>query len=303
MPPRPETISGLPRAFEIVTGVVAPTTLITALMFWFGWSHAYSYCMYFGVNSTLLDFTTQEYLMRSVDGLFVPATATAVLVLSVFLLRQILHRLRPAALDEDEPSTVYRVAVWTGLAIGLLLSGIGLAAALGAWVLSLPYASALALAVGAVLVAWAIHVMRQWRGQDAQSGAGWVITEWATTFTIVSLALFWAVSDYSANVGTSEAQLTHAALASQPGVVLFSAKNLGLSRLPGVRPTTCSDPDAAYRVRYDGLVLLFESGNQYMLLPRDWNPGLPSIVLPRTDTIRLEFTPAERRDQVGVVAC
>jgi hypothetical protein len=41
-------------------------------------SHAYFFFRYFGVNSTVLGFSTVDYLMRSVDALFVPVTATAV---------------------------------------------------------------------------------------------------------------------------------------------------------------------------------------------------------------------------------
>src|SRR5215471_16050550 len=66
-----------PQLAKILGGVVAPTTLLTALLYYFGWSHAYWFCNYFGVNSTVLGFTTTDYLMRSVDALFVPMTVAA----------------------------------------------------------------------------------------------------------------------------------------------------------------------------------------------------------------------------------
>src|SRR5215472_13847652 len=73
-----ESAPGLPpQLAKILGAVVAPTTLLAALLYYFGWSHAYWFCNYFGVNSTVLGFTTTDYLMRSVDALFVPMTVAA----------------------------------------------------------------------------------------------------------------------------------------------------------------------------------------------------------------------------------
>src|SRR6266508_5019985 len=69
--------AGLPQLTKILGTVVAPTTLLTSLLFYFGWSHAYWFFDYFGVNSTLLGLTTRDYVMRSLDGLFVPMTVVA----------------------------------------------------------------------------------------------------------------------------------------------------------------------------------------------------------------------------------
>ena len=60
-PARPST-SGRPQRTRILGAVVAPTTLLTALLFYFGWSRAYWFYIYFGVNSTLLDLTTRDYV-------------------------------------------------------------------------------------------------------------------------------------------------------------------------------------------------------------------------------------------------
>jgi Zn-dependent protease with chaperone function len=45
---------------RIVGSIVAPTTLLTALLFYFGWSFAYWFFAYFGVDSTVLGLTTQD---------------------------------------------------------------------------------------------------------------------------------------------------------------------------------------------------------------------------------------------------
>ena len=43
--------------------VIAPVTLLTALLFYFGWSFAYWFFDYLGVHSTLLSLTSQDFLM------------------------------------------------------------------------------------------------------------------------------------------------------------------------------------------------------------------------------------------------
>lgn len=79
-------------------------------------------------------------------------------------------------------------------------------------------------------------------------------------------------------------------------MTVYSAKDLSL-RAPAVRETVCRDPEAAYRFRYDGLKLILQSGGQYFFLPADWNPadGV-SFVIPRADTLRLEFSPPDTED-------
>jgi len=74
--PEPLT-SGLPQLMRLLSTVVAPTTLLTSLLFYFGWSHAYYFYDYFGVNSTLLGLTTRDYVQRAVDGLFIPMMVVA----------------------------------------------------------------------------------------------------------------------------------------------------------------------------------------------------------------------------------
>src|SRR3712207_918172 len=71
----------LPRLVRIAREVVAPATLLTALLFQFGRLHAAGYFRHFGVNFTVLDLTLQDHLISSADGLFVPLAATCVLAL------------------------------------------------------------------------------------------------------------------------------------------------------------------------------------------------------------------------------
>jgi hypothetical protein len=174
---------------------------------------------------------------------------------------------------------------------GTLLAAAGLWSAvtptfLRDWLTAAP----LSLALGVVLL---VYTLRQRRLLTAAPDPPIVVQalEWIVAFVLVGLGLFWAAVDYSAAAGETRARHFAATLPYLPPVVLYSDKSLSLAA-PGVTPTRCRDPQAAYHYRYDGLRLVLRSGDQYLLLPAHWTPddGV-AVLLPRTDAVRLEFTP------------
>ena len=113
-------LADISRLGRIFGKVVAPTTLLTGLLFYFGWSFTYWYFHYLGVNSTLLGSTSQDYLMRSVDALFVPVTVAAVVGLLALWARAVIpQKLSSAAWARVERQ---RVPVSTGLGLVLVES-------------------------------------------------------------------------------------------------------------------------------------------------------------------------------------
>jgi hypothetical protein len=286
--------SGLPQLTRILGAIVAPTTLLTSLLFYFGWSRAYWFYIYFGVNSTLLDLTTRDYVQVSLDALFVPMTVVAFAGLLV-LWGHAMLRIRLTAGSEPRPLRVGTLAM---AAAGAVLATAGLWSVFAPTRLDRYLAAApLSLAVGVVLLVYAGHLWRLLTVANAPAGRAaepqWVaVAEWAVVFVLVGLSLFWAATDYSAAVGRSRAQQAVAALPGEPDAVVYSERSLSL-HAPGVRETRCHDPEAAYRYRYDGLKLLLQSGGQYLFLPAGWTPGNGvAVLMPRSDTLRLEFSPA-----------
>jgi hypothetical protein len=303
--------SGLPQLARIVGTIVAPTTLLTSLLFYFGWSHAYWFFDYFGVNSTLLGLTTRDYVQRSLDGLFVPMTVVAV----AGLLALWGHAGLRARLAAGSRPAVARVVIPAVTAAGSLLALGGLWSVFGRTVLDQHLAAApLSLAFGVLLLVYAVH-LRRWLAAgaahgdhtaraDHAAGFGWTaVAEWAAVFVLVGLSLFWAANDYSAAVGRSRARQFVAELPTYPSAVVYSQRSLSLDA-PGVREVRCRDPQAAYRFRYDGLKLLLQSGDQYLFIPEAWSPadGV-AIVMPRNDSLRLEFVAAAAETTVRHSAC
>ena len=119
----------LPRLVRIAGEVIAPATLLTALLFQFGRLHAAGYYRHFGVNFTVLDLTVQDHLVSGADGLFVPLAGACVLVLLLLSLnRVLLVRLPPAARARSlallPPVAGVAGALLLGLALLDLLTGV-----------------------------------------------------------------------------------------------------------------------------------------------------------------------------------
>lgn len=293
---------GISRLGKLAAEIVAPTSLLTAVFFYFGWSHAYWFFDYFGVNSTLLGLTTQDYLMRAVDGLFVPITVAAVAGLTAVWVPAIL----PERLEVRIRDRIAPIATRIAAATGLVLVMNGLSRIL--W--RTPFNQSLALAplclgIGVLLLWYAARRRRHLRADQLSATQGhWIPwTEWSAVFALVGLSLFWAANDYAAAVGTNRAREFVQTIPGHPKVVVYSAQSLNLDQV-GVRELPCLDDEAAYAFRYEGLVLVLYAGDQYVLLPERWTPERGhAVVLPRTDHLRLEFVPSSSQEVEPTRTC
>ncbi|MCW2859774.1 MAG: hypothetical protein JWP48_1482 [Actinoallomurus sp.] len=282
-----------PSARQSVTrmlgAIVAPSSMVTALLYFFGWSHAYWFFHYLGVDSSVLGFGAGDYLMRSIDTLYVPMTVTAAGGLVVLWG----HALLRARLAAGARPRLLRVLIPAMAGTGLVLGAAGLWSVVTPTFLWADLAVApLCLVIGVSLLVYTLHLRSLLTGAPP-SGAVVQVLQSAVVFVLVGLGLFWAAVDYSAAVGQTRARSFVAKLPAGPAVVLYSDKNLSLTA-PGITTTRCRDPRAAYHFRYDGLRFVLQSGDQYLLLPAQWSPreGV-ALLLPRTDSVRLEFTPTQ----------
>ena len=276
-PPSPERLRSV---LQLVGSVVAPTSLLTALLIYFGWAHSAAFMRYYGVDMSLLGLSTQDYLMRSVDVLFVPLTvACSGAVVLLWVGREAKARLLAG------PGGVRR-ARWAAIgvgALGLLLLGVGFAGIF--WVdppasYSLRYP--LSFGAGTVLIEYASRLLA---GPRRVTG----LFEVAAAFVLVSLSLFWASTNYAAEVGRSRAMQFEREFRSSPEAVLYSTEALYLDA-PGVVETACDAATGGFRFRYSGLRLMIRSAGQYFLLPEAWSPDSGvAIVVPESDGVRLQF--------------
>ncbi|TWP51774.1 hypothetical protein FKR81_13000 [Lentzea tibetensis] len=281
----PQDTNAPAKALRIFGSILAPTTVLTALLFYFGNQHANWFCRWFGVEYTTLGLTASDYLIRSSDGMFVPLVAVACTGLAALWG----SRLLKAVLPPRRWRQLLRWAVPVAVVLGVVLISVGLSGVVApSWLYRLAGLPGLCIATGFLLFPLAdrLHLVRTGR-RAAQATA---VAQWTFTFVLVTIGLFWAVTDYSAAVGENRGYQVELELASQPQAVVYAAKDLGL-RGRGITSSVCAE-GAAYRYRYDGLVLVLQSGGSYFLLPRSWNraDGV-AVLLPRTNDVRVEFSP------------
>jgi len=268
------------KVLRVLGSVTASTTVLAALMFYFGRQHAYWFFDHFGVNFTVMGLTAQDYLIRSADGLFMPLTVVA----GVGLVGLWVHRLLRARLSSKMWRRVVRTSRWASLALGVACTALAVVAVVEPVLFyGYPALPGACLAVGVILLATVTRPNRR-------AATGVAVAEWGAVFLLVSAGLFWAVTDYSASVGLGRAVQVEAELQRAPSVSVYSRQSLNLAA-PGVRQTVCKTPEAAYGFRNTGMKLVLESGGQYFLLPSTWHPAAaPAVILPRSDAVRLEFT-------------
>jgi hypothetical protein len=275
----------IPRWLQILGAVIAPSSLITALSFYFGKVRTDTYFDYLGIDRSMLNFTTQDYLLRSTDVLFIPLGA----LLSVGVLILWTH-----CLVEGHLSKHPRVLQYVTRGLVVLGGGLFAIGAVNASRQGLPFPTPflfaqLSLGVGVALVAYALRL----RGKRLR---GWISTVYGTLIgLLILLSLFSTTAEYAAALGTGRAQEFAAGLFDRPAVVVYSKDRLHIEA-PGVVETTLEGVDSAYRYRYTGLRSLLRSGGNYFLLPALWsytNDGV-TVILPETTSIRLQFAKGAR---------
>jgi hypothetical protein len=319
-PPADEVTGALPQVFTIIGSVVAPTTLLTALLLYFGRLHAQGLFRYLRVPSTVLDLTPEDYLVRSADGLFVPLTVAAALVAVTCWG----HRLLVGVTSDSRRAGVTRVLAPTAAVVGTASVCFAVIAMIvrDTAFPDFPEVGGLSLAIGVLLLAYAVRLIRilaiaRRPGLRSRTSSG-VVAEWTAIFLLVGVGVFWAVNGYAIGVGTGRGQQIASELGDAPDVVLYSEKSLSLD-LPGVREVPCDDAEAAYGFRYEGLKFVLQSGDQYLFLPaggatrtvpRSWCrvvtpyvwssvPPAPSLPRPRVER-RRSARGGECGDQCGV---
>lgn len=286
----PSAMAGL-RQMKVLGAVIAPTSLLTALAYYFGWLYAFYYFDYLGVNQTVLGQGTVDYLLNAVDSLFRPIAIAAAGALLAFWAHALLRTRLASGLNRR----TLRILLSSLALAGLVLASTGMWSVIWWTPLNDHLAAApLVLAVGVLILGYTVHL---WRFVTTHATSAWrVAAEWTLAFVIVGICLFWAASQYATAVGRGRAHELVTSLPYRPPVVLYSQHSLSLTA-PGVRETHCRGTDATYHYRYEGLRLIRESSNQYLLLPAQWSQqqGV-AVLLPRNDSLRLEFRPAAARD-------
>lgn len=272
----------------LVERVIAPTSLLVALAYHFGREFTFSRASYFGLDASLYGFSSQEYVVRSLDPLFVPVGA----VLLVSLVVLAVHRRLDGILHRQPPSRALRLLVVVLRTAGGLLLALGLISVFRTVPIGLPYwVPPASPAIGLASLAYANHLshrlMTDRRGSVVATRTRAQSRVLVGAFVVLSL--FWTATVYADALGRGRSEHIASSLDHLPGVTVFSTRALSLSG-PSVIETHLSDPAGLYHFRYDGLRLIIRADHKLFLLPGAWTPTQGSVaVLSESAGLRFEF--------------
>ncbi len=257
------------RWYTVATTFVAPATLLSALLFYFGYVSSRAQYRYFGLDVDTIGLGTQDYVLRSPQALLVPALLLTVLGATALVAGRVLER---RALTPTVARRAYAAAAAVLLVAATLLGGYRW---LGGWALY-GMVTPLLLAAGLSVVAWLWHRSGTRRG--------------AVAFAVLAVAtcLFWATATLAQWTGLGAGQRTARNLDELPALVLDTTERLYLtdgvveeSRLPG-------EEGQEFGYRYRGLRLLIQAGDRMFLVPERWTPA-NSTLLVELDKVRVRF--------------
>ncbi|HJW00586.1 MAG TPA: hypothetical protein VJ617_15955 [Arthrobacter sp.] len=273
--------------------IIAPlTTVATALAFWFGWTMTATRTAYFGIDQSVLEYSTVDYLLRSADALIVPA----IFILLITVACVGIHAVTASIIRREIGVGYVQIG-----AVFVLLAGT-VTTVLGVWSMfeDLPFATPFlfepsALGGGIAASAYAFWVLRRTAlGEHTlrRRLPMWEKLGYVCVVLLVVLALFWACSSYAGALGTGRSRAFAEDLGSRPAVTVYSVHSLAMGG--SVREERIVLVDSKYGFKYTGLRFLTLSSGKYFLLPADWsrNAGV-AIVLDESAEYRVEFEPGK----------
>jgi hypothetical protein len=279
--------------------VVAPTTVVTAMLLYFGYIATRARFAYFGVYLDLADLSNRDLVLYGIEVLYPPV---AILLLAVLVLAAAHLAVTWVTSRRDKSRTVLLLAGVLALAGLLLLAR----AVIGLSVAHVsrdetPGTTALALAAGPGLCAYACRLAARvtiQRDDAPPALRTWYLAARRLRLTALTAAaglavtgLFWAGTSFAWRLGEGRAYDDALQLPDRPEVVVDTGERL-IDLPPYVQETVLpAESGAKFRYRYRGLRLLIQGGGRLFLVPEHWTAQGRTLILPYDDGVRLQVIP------------
>jgi hypothetical protein len=293
--------------FSALGALGAILTLVTAVLFYFGWRRSDVQAREMSIDVSLFGYSSQDYVLRSISSLYLPLLVLFGAGLGgVWLHLRVVQLLRSEVLTSRERRAATACASWMSVA-GVVVASSCLLFAVAAgmssppvgigWLASLlrnrQWVVPLVLVVATLSAAYFRWLHRQLEPPPVSDAA----PLWQTLLPAILVAgtvvlgAFWILEEYASAVGRGHAQQLVAGVDRLARTVVLSPRPLGIDA-PGVREErlgAADSPDVRYRTT--GLRLLARSGGKVLLVHDGWSPATGTvIVLPDSEELGWQFS-------------
>ena len=266
--------------------LVAPTTVITSLCFYFGYVFTRTYFAYFGVDTDAVGFTSSDYVLKSVSVLYGPIVVLLLVWVAVLWAGVYVRRISRSG----KPIQLVRRMAWATITVGALGAAGGVVGVAIPRLFPDRFAAVtpLALGLGIILVVgglWALAASKTTSAPRLYATAE--RTSLVAAAGLVVLALFWATNIFATAYGRNQAQIKAGKLFSQEtNVVLDTVRSLAP---PGdlIVESPLPSGDQAHDgngFRYQCFRALAVHGDNWVLVPARWTPQKGYAVVVTADS-------------------
>ena len=266
-----------------------PSSLLVALFFYYGYARTLRLYGEFGITQDMLEFSTIDYIIRSIDVVFQFIFAVLLLLMVGIALH---HGVSYWYNNGRHPL----IKLWIAR-LCFLFAFVGCCAFApivyrpgdNPWIHPL-YAS-FSLTASWLLVGYTVSLLhrvdtraRLWL--DCWGFFGRIARASFIAFFVIMV--FVSSGYYAKRVGYQHAERLVKYARSRPSVTIYSTKNLGFSD-QGIQISELEHVAHGYRYRYSGLKLLLRAGRRYFLFPENRSPREGIILLREDNAVRFEF--------------
>jgi len=281
------------RYLSLGASVVAPITIISALLFYFGYVSSRAQYAYFGIDVDAIGLSTQDYVMRSPQPLLVPLLVLVMIAVALVAL----HLWVTAWLGRARPERA-RIVTHRALYIGLVILAAGITLIILYPVLAdWPYynlVTPIIVAVGAGVVAYSWRLVSRLppqpdalpspAGSPALRRMGLVLL-----CVLVAATLFWSTATIAQWSGRGLARQDARHLDDLPRVILDTKERLYITD-PFIKETALPPSEGqTFHYRYRNLRLLIQGKDRMFLVPDAWSASDSTLVVPLDDSVRVRF--------------
>lgn len=287
-------------------------TLVTAVMFYFGWRRSEAQSRVMGIDVSLFGFSTEDYVLRSISSLYLPL----LVIFSSSLFWLWLHARVVRLLHSDLFAVRRRRAAASASMAAVAAAGVMLAVSSVLFLLlvrttsppepitwaairlrDIEWAVPLLLALATLTAGYATWIRRQLHPTplDMSVPPSQPLLAAVLIAGIVMLSAFWMLEEYAVAVGHAYAQQIASGVDGLASAAVLSPTPLGIDA-PGVseeRIGPVGSPGVRYRTT--GLRLLARSGGKVLLVHNGWEPETGTVVvLPDSEEFGWQFSKAVR---------